>query len=60
MPCEPTLVPVGLFCNEQHGVPQMVGYALLWVAALLARTASQPLALLRSPRWRKDHRKTDR
>lgn len=34
--------------------------ALLWVAALSARAENQPLAFLRPPKWRKDHRETGR
>ena len=54
---------VGTGTSNQH-LPAITvaGYAFLWVAALLARRESQPLALLRPPKWRKapPPRKTDR
>ncbi len=46
--------------NQHLPAVTVAAYALLWVAALLARTERKPLALLRPPKWRKDHRETDR
>jgi hypothetical protein len=42
------------------GTFTVAAYALLRVAALLARAENQPLAFLRPPKWRKDHRETGR
>jgi hypothetical protein len=46
--------------NQHLPAVTVAAYALLWVAALLARAENQPLAFLRPPKWRKDHRETGR
>jgi hypothetical protein len=63
---EKTLVGTGdahvrTAASNQH-LPAVIvaSYALLWVAALLALAENQPLAFLRPPKWRKDHRETGR
>jgi hypothetical protein len=46
--------------NQHLPAVTVAAYALLWVAALIALAENQPLAFLRPPKWRKDHRETGR
>lgn len=46
--------------NQHLPAVTVAAYALLWVAALIALAENQPLAFLRPPKWRKDHRGTGR
>jgi hypothetical protein len=57
-PATPTSAPTS--SNQHLPAVTVAAYALLWVAAQLALAKNQPLAFLRPPKWRKDHRETGR